>query len=292
MAKREHGTQRGYNQHIYRKEAACNDCKKAHAEHQEKYRKANPEQTRKQRERERPRARERYLERKANPEQHEQLKQNWRKKNLNREIKPEWTERAKQRRNEVKAERKRWLKTPEGQAWAENHEREIRDRRDQQRAIRQAKREAWLKTPAGQEHTKAIKDKERARWREKSRKRYEQSKVVGSPEYERKLYRRAKARTKVGDQRYVGRAASGWELSQRLAYFNTSCWICRCDLDANLLTWDHVKPLSKGGSLLASNMRPACSHCNSLKRDVWPLSKEFLTEIKRRKTIPRMDRAS
>lgn len=58
------------------------------------------------------------------------------------------------------------------------------------------------------------------------------------------------------------------QLVQRLAYFGNKCWMCKKDADSI----DHVKPLSKGGPHMLSNLRPACLSCNSSKRDRWPLS--------------------
>ena len=52
----------------------------------------------------------------------------------------------------------------------------------------------------------------------------------------------------------------------RWDYFAGRCWMC--SRPANC--WDHVKPLSKGGLHLLSNLRPACTSCNSRKRDRWP----------------------
>lgn len=49
------------------------------------------------------------------------------------------------------------------------------------------------------------------------------------------------------------------------------CWICGISLDEESVTIDHVKPLSRGGRHVASNIRPACLSCNSRKHNRWPL---------------------
>jgi 5-methylcytosine-specific restriction endonuclease McrA len=48
------------------------------------------------------------------------------------------------------------------------------------------------------------------------------------------------------------------------AAYDHRCWICGNKPDH--LTLDHVKPRKYGGSIHASNLRPACGKCN-LKRD-------------------------
>lgn len=52
----------------------------------------------------------------------------------------------------------------------------------------------------------------------------------------------------------------------RMAYFGFKCWMCRGAFEAV----DHVKPLSKGGPHLLSNLRPACRSCNASKGGQWP----------------------
>lgn len=55
------------------------------------------------------------------------------------------------------------------------------------------------------------------------------------------------------------------QIQQRFAFFGGLCWMCGEVAD----TVDHVKPLSRGGAHMASNLRPACRPCNSRKRDRW-----------------------
>lgn len=56
-------------------------------------------------------------------------------------------------------------------------------------------------------------------------------------------------------------------LRQKWNYWAGKCWMCGIAAD----TWDHVKPLNKGGLHAIVNLRPACRSCNSRKRDRWPL---------------------
>lgn len=56
-------------------------------------------------------------------------------------------------------------------------------------------------------------------------------------------------------------------LSEKLAYWGGLCWMCRVAPHEH---WDHVKPLSKGGLHLLSNLRPSCAKCNLEKSDQWP----------------------
>lgn len=58
------------------------------------------------------------------------------------------------------------------------------------------------------------------------------------------------------------------DLMFRLSMF-AGCWICGCDLSEGLHI-DHVKPLSKGGAHMLSNLRPACPTCNIRKGATWP----------------------
>jgi len=49
--------------------------------------------------------------------------------------------------------------------------------------------------------------------------------------------------------------------------FNGRCAYC----GAPATTWDHIKPISKGGQTIPGNIVPACQSCNSSKKDknVW-----------------------
>jgi 5-methylcytosine-specific restriction endonuclease McrA len=54
-------------------------------------------------------------------------------------------------------------------------------------------------------------------------------------------------------------------LAERMNYFGNRCWMCRGPFEQV----DHVKPLSKGGLHILSNLRPACSDCNNRKHAKW-----------------------
>lgn len=55
-------------------------------------------------------------------------------------------------------------------------------------------------------------------------------------------------------------------LQAKWNYWGGRCWIC----NAAANSWDHVKPLTKGGSHMLCNLRPACRSCNSSKSNKWP----------------------
>jgi 5-methylcytosine-specific restriction endonuclease McrA len=46
-----------------------------------------------------------------------------------------------------------------------------------------------------------------------------------------------------------------------------TCYMCRRKLTLRDVTLDHVIPLSRGGSHIASNLRVACGHCNFAKHN-------------------------
>jgi 5-methylcytosine-specific restriction endonuclease McrA len=56
-------------------------------------------------------------------------------------------------------------------------------------------------------------------------------------------------------------------LDAKWAYWGGCCWMC----GEEATTWDHVKPLSKGGRHLLANLRPACGPCNYRKHAKWPV---------------------
>jgi 5-methylcytosine-specific restriction endonuclease McrA len=55
-------------------------------------------------------------------------------------------------------------------------------------------------------------------------------------------------------------------LALKWRYWSGLCWLCGGEATA----WDHVKPLSKGGWHMLSNLRPCCRSCNSRKGARWP----------------------
>lgn len=54
-------------------------------------------------------------------------------------------------------------------------------------------------------------------------------------------------------------------LADRMAYFGNKCWMCGGPFEEV----DHVKPLSKNGLHVLSNLRPACASCNNWKHAKW-----------------------
>jgi 5-methylcytosine-specific restriction endonuclease McrA len=56
------------------------------------------------------------------------------------------------------------------------------------------------------------------------------------------------------------------KVAARFAMWGGKCWLCGVEATAR----DHVKPLSKGGRHLPSNIRPICGSCNSRKGSRWP----------------------
>ncbi|WP_367582345.1 HNH endonuclease [Tsukamurella tyrosinosolvens] len=61
------------------------------------------------------------------------------------------------------------------------------------------------------------------------------------------------------------------QVDQRMSMFGYKCWICKA---ADFEHVDHVKPISKGGPHLLSNLRPSCARCNWAKGDKWPYASE------------------
>ncbi|MEU2002008.1 HNH endonuclease signature motif containing protein [Rhodococcus sp. NPDC019627] len=55
-------------------------------------------------------------------------------------------------------------------------------------------------------------------------------------------------------------------IASRMTYFGNKCWMCGGPFEHV----DHVKPISKGGPHMLSNIRPACAPCNIKKGAKWP----------------------
>ncbi len=51
------------------------------------------------------------------------------------------------------------------------------------------------------------------------------------------------------------------QLAERMAYWGNQCWMCKGPYEVV----DHVIAIAQGGSDCLSNLRPACSSCNSSK---------------------------
>lgn len=78
-------------------------------------------------------------------------------------------------------------------------------------------------------------------------------------------------RAKIRDSMVVKFSAE--DLALRMSYFGNKCWMCSGPFEHI----DHVKPISKGGSHMLSNLRPACRSCNSSKSAKWPFTLEDAT---------------
>lgn len=80
------------------------------------------------------------------------------------------------------------------------------------------------------------------------------------------------------------------QLQARIDYYGGKCWMCRTTDYEQI---DHVKPLSKGGPHMLSNLRPACRKCNRVKAARWPgpeQMKELVTDVLLRSGSIRLDR--
>lgn len=63
-----------------------------------------------------------------------------------------------------------------------------------------------------------------------------------------------------------------------------SCYYCRCKLNHQTLTIDHIIPSSRGGNSTSYNKLSSCHRCNNVKADYLPTEfLKFLQKMKRRK---------
>lgn len=85
-------------------------------------------------------------------------------------------------------------------------------------------------------------------------------------ETKREQWRRREAVIRQGCELYPFTLV---QLAGKLDYWGGLCRWCRT---AEADCWDHVKPLARRGPHMLANLAPACTGCNSAKRDVWPLS--------------------
>lgn len=95
----------------------------------------------------------------------------------------------------------------------------------------------------------------------------------GTPRYYRvraRALRRDAARRGVE----VSHGVSTQGLAAKLSLWGGKCWLCGDELDQYTLTFDHVKPLSKGGQDILANIRPSCRTCNCRKGNTWPLAEQ------------------
>lgn len=98
-----------------------------------------------------------------------------------------------------------------------------------------------------------------------------EEKTPGTPRYFRKRARGLRQRAAVrGSDVSYGVTRRG--LQGKLELWGYRCWMCGVELEIATVTWDHVKPLSKGGVDILANIRPACRSCNCRKQAKWPIS--------------------
>ena len=64
------------------------------------------------------------------------------------------------------------------------------------------------------------------------------------------------------------------QLQWRWEYYGGRCWICECEAKE----FDHVIPLTKGGSNWPANLRPICRSCNARKSNTWPYNPKPLLQ--------------
>jgi len=110
--------------------------------------------------------------------------------------------------------------------------------------------EHWRSIPANQQ---LARERTRA-WR------------IANPARRTEQQRRRQALKKSGVALHISMA----QLDAKLAYWGERCWIAGPGCTVDPETWDHVKPLTKGGPHVLANLRPACGWCNASKSNRWP----------------------
>lgn len=60
-------------------------------------------------------------------------------------------------------------------------------------------------------------------------------------------------------------SAKDWQKLKARAFRDHGAWCIYCGDEAQPLTLDHVRPISRGGSNHPANLVPACSSCNKSK---------------------------
>jgi len=85
------------------------------------------------------------------------------------------------------------------------------------------------------------------------------------PDQHKILRRRTQARRKQRIQDAGGHTTQG-QLEARLQFYGHRCWLCGDPWQE----WDHVIPVSRGGTDWPANLRPACGPCNRRKHASLP----------------------
>lgn len=133
---------------------------------------------------------------------------------------------------------KRCCRARRSKRYAENREADLASQR------------RWYATSGYREKKRATLIAQRKAWRATHR------------AHEAEAQRRRQARKKKAA--IVGRITPAL-LAAKFAYWGNRCWMCGGPVE----TVDHVKPLSKGGSHMLANLRPACASCNRTKCAHW-----------------------
>ena len=126
-----------------------------------------------------------------------------------------------------------------------------------------------------QKHREKIAEYQRA-YRQKHREKaaeYHREYCLANPEAMAEYGRRGQARRRARIRGSSVVEFSAEDLALRMSYFGNKCWMCSGPFEHI----DHVKPISKGGSHMLSNLRPACRSCNSSKSAKWPFTLEDAT---------------
>ena len=98
---------------------------------------------------------------------------------------------------------------------------------------------------------------------------------MANPEKWREIRRLARLKSRDSRRHYdnTRRDVTQEQVDARVAYFGWKCWMCGGPYEHI----DHVKPISKGGTSLPANLRPACADCNNRKKAKWPFTLEDAT---------------
>jgi 5-methylcytosine-specific restriction endonuclease McrA len=93
--------------------------------------------------------------------------------------------------------------------------------------------------------------------------------------------RRAESRRRALKRGAPADQITARQLAELITAYGNCCYICRASFsDPNIkIHIDHFWPLARGGSHMLSNLRPACSDCNTRKSARWPFTAEMMVEV-------------
>ncbi len=159
--------------------------------------------------------------------------------------------------------RKRHAAHPEEDVQRAKRWREQNPKQAQINSRKQAARQKALGYPATKKWQKNNPDKVREGWRKNDKKWRTEN-----PEKHQAAAHRKRVRRQGNN---IGQH-TGQELRTLQEQFNDTCLYCQKSKEA----WDHIIPVSRGGTNFIWNMAPTCKPCNSSKHAQHPL--EFLTQ--------------